>query len=243
MPVPKRLAGRPMMPLSMPERPALANDRLGIAAEEHLRGRMQALWPVALSTVDDVQQVGIVALLGGRQAPCEALELVGVFVLEIQFCPETADWRPRSHRCGAVGHPGRRGISATRVLPERMVAVGKSCRIMFMVRQTGGGHVLFLAFQVMCLLASAATLSRSCRNCRWGHRRWWRPRCLLEDADHSPGIDQPAHLGRGVELALGLAHSVAAAHQVLAGVAEDVVVLGPVLEKSSSGFERWRSGW
>jgi hypothetical protein len=62
------------------------------------------------------------------------------------------------------------------------------------------------------------------------------------DADDL-GHDPDTSAGR-VELALALAAlGGEVAHQVLVGVAEDVVALGAVPEKSSSGSRRCRSGW
>ena len=54
----------------------LADDGLGIAAEEHAVGQDAGAFARALHRADDVQQVGVVALLFGRLAPGEALEAV-----------------------------------------------------------------------------------------------------------------------------------------------------------------------
>ena len=52
----------------------LADDGLGIAAEEDAVRQDAGGFARALHRADDVQQVGVVALLGGRHAPGEALE-------------------------------------------------------------------------------------------------------------------------------------------------------------------------
>jgi len=52
-------------------------------------------------------------------------------------------------------------LGAARVLPERMLAVGKSCRIMFMRAKPAVGHVLLLPFERDVLARSAATFSSS----------------------------------------------------------------------------------
>ncbi len=51
----------------------LADDRLGIAAEQHAVGQDAGGLAVGLHAADDVQQIGVVALFGGRHAPAEAL--------------------------------------------------------------------------------------------------------------------------------------------------------------------------
>ena len=54
----------------------LADHGLGIAAEEHAMRQNAGAFAGALHRADDVQQVGVVALLSGRHAPGEALEAV-----------------------------------------------------------------------------------------------------------------------------------------------------------------------
>ncbi len=64
----------------MPLRIAGADELLADRRPRHCRGRarragrMQAAFARALHRADDVQQVGVVALLGRRLAPGEALE-------------------------------------------------------------------------------------------------------------------------------------------------------------------------
>ncbi len=50
-----------------------ADDALGIAPEQHAVGQNARAFAGALQRADDVQQVGVVALLGGWLAPGEAL--------------------------------------------------------------------------------------------------------------------------------------------------------------------------
>ena len=54
----------------------LADHGLGIAAKEHAVRQDAGGFAGALHRADDVQQVGVVALLGRRHAPGEALERV-----------------------------------------------------------------------------------------------------------------------------------------------------------------------
>jgi hypothetical protein len=55
----------------------LADDAFGIAAEEDAVRENAGAFARALHGADDVQQVGVVALLLRRHAPGEALEAVG----------------------------------------------------------------------------------------------------------------------------------------------------------------------
>jgi len=88
----------------------------------------------------------------------------------------------------------------------------------------------------MCLPACDATFqeqrARAARGVVGGGRR---PGVLRSDADHLR--DHAAHLGRRVELPLALATlGGEVPHQVLVGVAEDVVVLGAVLREVELGL-------
>ena len=51
----------------------LANDGLGIAAKENTVRKNARAFAIALHGADDVQKVGVVALLGGWHAPAEAI--------------------------------------------------------------------------------------------------------------------------------------------------------------------------
>ena len=137
-----------------------ADDGLDVAPEEHAVGQDAGAFALAPHRADDVQQVGVVALLGGRLAPLEALE--GVVGGREAGAP------------GLVGE-GRIGddvvvgaqllavleLGLARVLPERMLAVGKSCRIMFMRARPAVVTSFSCPSSVMCLPASAATFSSS----------------------------------------------------------------------------------
>ena len=78
-----------------------ADVGLGVAAEQHAVRQNARAFAGALERADDVQQVGVVALLGGRRA--EGLEaLVGIVERVEAGAPalvaRTADWRRRSRR-------------------------------------------------------------------------------------------------------------------------------------------------
>ena len=155
----------------------LADHGLGIAAEQHAVRQDAGALAGALHRADDVQQVGVVALLGGRLAPGEALEGIA-----------------GRRQAGAPGLVRERRIGDDVVVGAQLLAVlelragqrvagqdvggGEVVQDHVHARQAGGGHVLLLPFQrdVLARLApppsAAASPSR-----RWGRRRWCWPWC------------------------------------------------------------------
>ena len=109
-----------------------ADVGLRTAAEEHAVRQDDRAFAGALEAREDVQQEGVVAVLGGRDAVLEAPVLVVGRIEAAASRPwsRTADWRPtkskvlrlpsRSLKCGAAS-----------VLSCQISAVGQSCRIMF----------------------------------------------------------------------------------------------------------------
>ena len=78
-----------------------ADVRLGVAAEQHAVRQDAGALAGALERADDVQQVGVVALLGGRRA--EGLEALVADRAAgrgrcSSACRRRADWRRRSRR-------------------------------------------------------------------------------------------------------------------------------------------------
>ena len=110
-----------------------ADVGLGIAAEQHAVRQDAGAFAGALERADDVQQIGVVALLGGRRA--EGLKALVRVVERIEagapaLVAETADWRPRKSKVLSVSPSLNLGSAS--VLPCTMSAVGLLCRIMFM---------------------------------------------------------------------------------------------------------------
>src|SRR5262249_25556818 len=106
--------------------------------------------------------------------------------------------------------------------------------------ETGGGHVLFLAFQRDMFARFGSDLQQE----RAGTAGWvvgggGGAGVCRGDADDL-GNDA-AYLGRRVDLALALAaFGSEVAHEVFVGVAEDVVVLGAVLGEVQLGLSEDR---
>ena len=170
------------------------------------------------------------ALLGGRLAPGEALE--GVL---------------RGREPGRPGLVGERGIGDDVVVGAQQLAVLELGRGQGVARDDVGrgevvqdhvhagqarrGHVLLLPFERDVLARLGGHLEQ--QRARAAGRvvgGGGRLRVLRRDADHLG--DDAADLGGGVELPLALAAlGGEVPHQVLVGVAEDVVVLGAVLRE------------
>ena len=208
----------------------LADDGLGIAAEEHAVRQDAGAFAGALHRADDVQQVGVVALLRRRHAPGEALE--GIL---------------RGREAGGPGLVGERRIGDDVVVGAELLAVlelGLGQRVAredvgrrevvqdhVHAGETGGGHVLLLPFERDVLARLGGDLQQQ--------RAGAAGRVvggggglgvLRRDADHLG--DDAADLGRRVELPLALAAlGGEVPHEVFVGVAEDVVVLGAVLRE------------
>ena len=207
-----------------------ADDAFRAAAEEHAVGQDAGAFARALERADDVQQVGVVALLGGRLAPDEALE--GVV---------------RRREAGGPGLVGERRIGDDVVVGAELLALlelglgervtrhdvgrGEVVEDHVHAGQARRGHVLLLSFEgdVLARLGGHLEQQRA-RAAGWVVGGGGRLRVLRRDADRLG--DDAADLGGGVELPLALAAlGGEVPHQVLVGVAEDVVVLGAVLRE------------
>ena len=213
----------------------LADHGLGIAAEEHAVGQDAGGFARALHRADDVEQVGVVALLGRRLAPGEALE--GVIR------------RGEPVRPGLVGE---RRIGDDIVVGAELLAVlelGRGKRVAredvgrrevvqdhVHAGQAGGGHVLLLSFERDVLTRLRGHLQE--QRARAAGRVVGGGGCLRvlrRDPDHLG--DDAADLGGRIELSLALAAlGGEVPHQVLVGVAEDVVVVGAVLREVELGL-------
>ena len=136
-----------------------ADDSLGISPEENAVGENAGTLAAALHGADDVEQEGVVALLGGRLAPLEAL--VGIMGRRETGGPSLnrEGWVGDDEIVSAEFSPSL-NLGSERVFPVRMFAVGKSCRIMFMRARPAVVTSISWPSRVMCLPASEATFSK-----------------------------------------------------------------------------------
>ena len=211
-----------------------ADRGLRIATEEDAVGQDAGGFARALHRADDVQQVGVVALRGGRLAPCEALERVcrgreagGPGLVrkwrigdDVVVGAELLAFLELGRGQGVARHDiGRREVV------QDHVHVGQARR----------GDVLLLPFDGDAVPGLAGHLQE--QRARAAGRvvgGGGRHRVVRRNADH-PG-DDPADLRGGVELPLTLATlGGEVPHQVLVGVPEDVVVVGAVLGEVKLG--------
>ena len=219
----------------------LADGGLGVAAEQHTMGQNARAFACALQAADDVQQIGVIALLLWRHAPGEAPVPVALAAF--------AERQPR--RPGLVGEwrigddvvVGAEPFAVEEPrLHQRALAAGGNIGGGEVVQdhvhagETRGGAVLLLPLQRDVL----AGLSRHLQQQRAGAagRIVGRGRgdgVLGRNADHLG--DDAADFGGGVELALALAALRGEMpHQVFVGVAKDVVVLGAILGEIERGI-------
>ena len=177
-----------------------------------------------------MQQIGVIALLGGWLAPCEALIRVG-----------------GGREAGGPGLVGERWIGDDEVVGAKLLAVvelrsgegvaAEDVRRREVVQdhvhagETGGGHVLLLPFERDMLARFGSDLQQQrARSARRIISSRGGDGVLGRDADDLG--DDPADLGGRVELALALAALRGEVpHQVLVGIAENVVVVSPVLRE------------
>ena len=217
------------MPLTRPRRTRLRRDvGLAVAAEEHAVGQDDgALAAAGLERLDKVQEEGVVAVPGGRDAVLEAPELVVGGVEAVG---------PRLGREGRVGDGEVEGLeAAVRALEvgrgERVAAVQLRRRVLVQnhvhARQRPGGVVHLLAVHGDAVRRLIGGLEQQrARAARRVVDGLVLPRAGT-DADHLR--DDAGHLGGRVELPLALARlGGEVPHQVLVGVAEQVVAPRPV---------------
>ena len=123
-----------------------ANHRLGITTKQHPMRQNAGSFAGALQRANNVKQVSVVALLGGRLTPLETLERIG-----------------RRRKASAPALVGERRIRNDIIVSTELLTLlelgrgesvpGKDVRRRKIVQdhvhpgETGGGHVLFLALQ------------------------------------------------------------------------------------------------
>ena len=206
-----------------------ADPGLGVAAEQHAVRQDAGALAGGFQGPDDVQQIGVVPLLGRRRAEgLEALVRVG----------QRVDPRaPALVGEGGIGHDIVEGAQHV-AFPEAWIGQGVALHDLgagivvqdhVHAREAGGRGVFLLP------------VDRDRRACGVGHFQQQGPRpaggivdrglCVgfgLVDTQHLG--DDAADLGGGVELALALAaFGGEVAHEVFVGVAQDVVPVGAVL--------------
>ena len=207
-----------------------ADHGLGATAKQHAVGQNAGAFACALERADDVQQIGVIALLRRRLAPLKALEGI--------------DGRRQP---GSPGLVGERRIGDHIIIGAELLAIlelGRSERIAredirrrkimqnhVHAGETGGGHVLFLPLQRDVL----ARLCRDLQQQRAGAAggiisRGGRHGISGRNADHLG--DDPTDFGRGIKLTLALAaFGSKVPHQIFVGIAKDVVIVSTVLRK------------
>ena len=206
-----------------------ADVGLGVAAEQHAVRQDARAFAGALERADDVQQVGVVALLGGRRA--EGLEaLVGVVERIEAGAPALVGER-------RIGDDVVEGLERVAVLElgigQRVALHDERGRVVVQdhvhARQAAGGGVLFLPVERDGGAGLVAHLQQQRAGAAGGVVDGGGGAGLgVADADDLR--HDAADLGGRVELALALAAlGGEVPHQVFVGVAEDVVAVGAVL--------------
>ena len=217
-----------------------ADDALGIAAKEDaVRQNAGALAGGALQGADDVEQEGVVALLGRRHSPSEALIRITAAALA-------------QGEAGAPRFYGERGIGDDVVVGAELLGVlefrfgegvaredirrGKIVQNHVHAGETGGGHVHLLALERDVFAGLGGDLQQQRTGAAGGIVGGGGSLGILRgDADDLG--DDAADLGRGVELALRLAAlGGEVPHEILVGVTEDIVVVGAVFGEIQFGL-------
>jgi len=215
---------------------ALANQvasdvGFGIAPEEHPVGQDARALAGAFEGSHDVQQVGVVALLGGGNA--ETIETPVRIVVGGQ------SRAPPLVRERRIGHHEVENLEAAAVRELGIgqgIALGDERGGVVMQNhvhpgQAGGRGILFLTVKGDSSAGLVGHLQQQRAGAAGGvvHRGVGAGlgRSNAQDLGHDP-----ADLGRGVELPLRLAaFGGEMPHQVFVGVPQDIVTLGPVLRK------------
>ena len=220
---------------------ALANEiaadvGLGIAPEEDAVGQNASALAGALERADDVQQVGVVALLGGRRA--EGLETVVRIVLQVDAgAPALVrKWRIGDDVVESLERASLRELG----IGQRVARQDERCRVVVQVHvhagQSAGGRVFFLPIEGglgHCLIGHFEQ-ERSRAACRVvdGSVRGRLGRADAENLRHNA-----ADFGWGVELSFALAALCSEVpHEVLVGISKDVVTIGSVLGEVEGRF-------
>ncbi|MNO68732.1 hypothetical protein D3C76_595710 [compost metagenome] len=206
----------------------LADTRLGIAAKQHAVWQDHRTLAGALQALDDVQQEGVIAVFLWRHAPDKAAELV---VLGIEAASPVLVGE------GRVGYGKVKGFElVVALLPlgcSQGVALPDCCSGVVVQdhvhpRQRTGGVVHLLSVNTQSLGAGlVARLEQQGARTTGGVVDGGILRGLTADTNH---LGQNArHLGRGVELPLGLARlGGEVAHQVFVGITQQVIPFGAV---------------
>ncbi len=204
-----------------------ADVGFGVAAEEHAVGQDHRGFAGALHGFQDVQQEGVVAVARWRDAVLEAPE--GVVGRVHPAGPVLLrEGRVGDHEVVELQAAGRRApvrVGQGVALPDLSVVVAVQDHVH--ARQTGGGVVHFLAVDGQPVRRLVGHLDQQ----RAGAAGRVVDSLLL--ADGLPCAHDlrhhPRDLGRGVELPLALAAlGGEVAHQVLVGVAQQVIPFGAV---------------
>ena len=215
---------------------ALAHERaadvgLGVAAEQHAVRQNARAFAGALERADDVQQVGVVALPGGRRA--ERLEAIVGIVQRIDAVAPALVGERR------IGDDEVESLEAVAVLElgigQRVALHDQRGRVVVQdhvhSRQAAGGSVLFLPVQRDGSAGLVAHLQEQ-RAGTAGRVVDGRGGAGLRVVDADDLRHDAADFGGRVELPLALATlGGEVPHQVFVGVAEDVVALGAVLRE------------
>ena len=216
----------------------LANDAFRIAPKQDTVRENAGTFAGAVHGADDVQEVGVVPLLLWRNAPSEAL----VVVATATFTQSEAGG-PGLVREGRIGDDVVVSAKLLAVLELGIKEgvsrehVGRREVVQDHVHagETGGGHVLLLAFKGDVF----ARLGGDFQQQRTGAAGGVVGGSFCDGVGRRDTDDlghDAADFGRGVELTLALAALAGEVpHEVLIGVAQDVVVLGAVLREIERG--------
>ena len=224
---------------------ALADGGLGAAAEQHAVGVDDRALAGALEAGQDVQQEGVVAVLGRRDAVLEAAEVVvgrveaagPVLVREREVGDHEVEGLQAA--VGVLEVRGGQGVGLPDLRGRAVVQHHVHAR------QGGGGVVHLLAVEGQVQAGAALGLVVGLE--QQGAGAAGRVVDGLVGAGGAAQVDHHGHdarhLGRGVELALALAGlGGEVAHQVLVGVAEQVVALGAVAAEVQALEDRHQLG-
>ncbi|MCY1423317.1 hypothetical protein D9M71_390260 [compost metagenome] len=211
----------------------LPDDRLGVAPEEHTVGQDAGGFASSLHAADDVQQIGVVALLGGRNAPAKAL-------IEVILRGEagTPGLVGKGWICDHVVVGCQQSIvllvfefGRGQGVAGEDVGRGEVVQDHVHPRQAGGGDVLLLPFQGDFIDCFSGNFQQQ-RAGAAGRVVGGGSSLGVVGRDADDLGDDSADFRRRVELALTLARILGEmAHQVFVGVAKDVIVLGAVLRE------------
>ncbi len=218
----------------------LADDGLRVAAKKDAMRKNARSFAGGLERADDVQEIGVVALFGGRDAVrIEAVERVVVGI---------ESGAPAFVGKGRVGDDVVEGLEGVAVFEE---GVGEGVALFDFgfgmvvedhvhVGQTGGGGVFFLTVEGDLHVPAVAGLVADFEQERTGAAGGVVDGGVAGDGG-VPDAEDAGHdardFGGGVELALALAaFGGEVAHEVLVGVAQNIVPIGAVFGEVEGGI-------